>query len=248
MIVVLSGEGSSDLGTCNNGQAMCIQPHFVYGPMTLLVDKEIETNHHYSLLGTIPDNYIYISKPALISMIKARRNGRPFSVLGKKRHDVDTGYFYSNALMLGLEAIRLERERGPECAIAVLFRDTDGNTDAATRLWRDKVQSIESGFAASGLNKRGVAMVPRPKSEAWLLCAIRDNYQHCVNLENLPGNDKAPDSAKEQLSRAMGAACETQDQVEWIMQSGIDTQTLAQQMPSYAAFSQSMAGALAECR
>lgn len=30
-------------------------------------------------------------------------------------------------------------------------------------------------------------MVPRPKSEAWLLCALKPNpYQHCAALEEAP--------------------------------------------------------------
>jgi hypothetical protein len=46
---------------------------------------------------------------------------------------------------------------------------------------------------------KGVAMLPKPKSEAWLLCAIKNSYQNCANLENESGNDDSPNSLKEQL-------------------------------------------------
>lgn len=44
-------------------------------------------------------------------------------------------------------------------------------------------------------------MVPKPKSEAWLICALKPNaYQNCGALEeSLSGNDNAPEPAKEQL-------------------------------------------------
>ncbi len=42
MIVVLSGEGPSDLGTCFNQQGICQVPNFIYAPMIFLVDKEIK--------------------------------------------------------------------------------------------------------------------------------------------------------------------------------------------------------------
>lgn len=43
-------------------------------------------------------------------------------------------------------------------------------------------------------------MLPKPKSEAWILCALRDNYRHCARLENASGNDDAPNALKAQLT------------------------------------------------
>ena len=50
----------------------------------------------------------------------------------------------------------------------------------------------------------GVPMIPKPKSEAWLLCALRDDYQNCGRLENESGNDASPNSLKQQLSQHLG--------------------------------------------
>jgi len=44
---------------------------------------------------------------------------------------------------------------------------------------------------------RGVAMIPKPKSEAWLLCALKNKpYESCEKLEDRSGNDDSPNSLK----------------------------------------------------
>ncbi len=59
--------------------------------------------------------------------------------------------------------------------IAVLFRDSDGTASSGRGLWEDKRKSIEDGFGEAGFDY-GVPMIPKPKSEAWLLCAFH-GYQ-----------------------------------------------------------------------
>lgn len=49
----------------------------------------------------------------------------------------------------------------------------------------------------------GVAMIPNTKSEAWLLCVVKNNYQHCDNLEGIKGNDDSTNSLKTQLASAL---------------------------------------------
>ncbi|WP_239901688.1 hypothetical protein [Laribacter hongkongensis] len=247
MIVVLSGEGPSDLGLCSNGQGQCRVPEFVPGPMALLVDKEIEDQLGYSVLESTPACYHYLSETCLGER-KARRKQNPRSVAlpGKKR-DQETGYFYVNAWMLGQAALALETQAN-DCAIAVLFRDCDGTRSADRSLWDAKQQSMLDGFARSGLGERGVPMIPKPKSEAWLLCAIRDGYQHCARLEDLSGNDRSPNSAKAQLEAAMDGKASATEQRDWLEANGFDHTAVARQMPSYQAFKHSMQAALAACR
>ena len=49
-------------------------------------------------------------------------------------------------------------------------------------------------------------MVPKPKSEAWLLCAVQQNhYTDCARFEDISGNDASPNSAKIQLDEALAA-------------------------------------------
>ena len=57
------------------------------------------------------------------------------------------------------------------------------------------------GLAAEGFAKLGIAMIPQPTSEAWLICSCKpDAYQHCSLLETqLSGNDRSPERAPKQV-------------------------------------------------
>lgn len=244
MIVVLSGEGPSDLGACNNAQGMCRKPEFVHGPMTVLVDKEIECHLRYSVLDTTPEQFIYVSERRLRELAQARKQDpRKQSLPGKKQAQ-ETSYFFINALILGEEAQSLAKAE-EDVAIAVLFRDCDGTRSAAASLWQDKWQSMRNGFDRSPLGLRGVPMLPKPKSEAWLLCAVKNNYKHCQRLEDLSGNDAVAGSAKALLDHAMLGNASTQEQVTWLADNGFDHAAVASMMPSYNQFKQSMAAAMA---
>mgnify|MGYP007093114634 CR=1 FL=1 len=80
----------------------------------------------------------------------------------------------------------------------------NGTASAGRGEWRDKRQSMLDGFAHEGL-KRGVPMIPKPKSEAWLICALKDQpYQNCGLLEDRSGNDNSPHSLKRELQALLG--------------------------------------------
>lgn len=240
MIVVLSGEGPSDLGHCANGQGECQIPDFQHGAMACFVDKEIKQWMGYSLLECTPKNYIFVSKHTLVSAAqRLRENRKSMSLTGKKRPGLETGFFYSNARMLGERAMQLAKDY-QDTAIAVLFRDCDGTHSSPASERQAKVNSIRQGFDDAGLGHRGIAMVPKPKSESWMLCVLRDNYQHCARLENLSGNDNVANSAKDQLSAALQGDISAASQLRHLNDAVIDTAQLAGQMPSYGEFHRDM--------
>lgn len=234
MLMVLSGEGVSDLGQCNNGQGHCVGIDFQKGAMTLIINQMLEAKVGYSLLDTTPDSFHYISEE-LLSVYAKRRKGRSMSLVGKHHHQ-ETGYFYINAWMLAEITQEIEKEQ-EDNAIAVLFRDTDGTSSAANTLWHNKWQSMCEGFKRAEF-ERGVGMLPKPKSEAWLLCAIKNNYQHCAVLEDLSGNDKAPNSAKRLLGMTGAEA------YDWLTSKGFKTGAVARQMPSFGVFAIALNDAL----
>lgn len=237
MIVVLSGEGSSDLGQCNNGQSTCGIPEFAYGPMAVIVDKAISRFLDYSMLDVTPDRYIYLSEHKLTELNEARKAARRMSLVGKNR-DQETGYFYINAWMLGLAALEFENEfPGNDKAVAILFRDADGTRSKINGSWGEKLKSMHSGFQRSSLGARGVPMIPKPKSEAWMICATKpDAYQHCARLESLPGNDASPNSAKSKLHQVLGGRDSADEQRQWIEDNDFDIDAVAEQMSSFAQF------------
>jgi hypothetical protein len=84
-----------------------------------------------------------------------------------------------------------------------LFRDADGTVSSGKGKWQDKWQSVLDGFETEGM-LNGIPMIPKPKSEAWILCALREKYQNCKKLERESGNDSSPNSLKKQLAKYLG--------------------------------------------
>jgi hypothetical protein len=215
MIVILSGEGPTDLGQCNNAQGQCRGANFAVGPMTVVLDWLIEQSRlGYSLFG-ITDGYRFVSEKVLKARVSLlRQNKKSVSLVGKKRGE-ETGYFYINAWMLGEIANEYQDDEN-DSAIAVLFRDCDGTRSSKDGIWQDKWNSMLQGFRRAQF-ERGVPMLPKPKSEAWLLCAAKEHpYQNCADLENdLSGNDASPNSAKSQL-KAVLADTSAHGLKEWV--------------------------------
>jgi len=240
MIVLLSGEGPTDLGRCNNSQGQCSGVDFDVGPMTLLLDRLIESSRFgYSLLD-FPEAYRYVSETALAQRVADRKRQKRNTFLVGKKHGEETGYFYINAWMLGEIAQEHEAEAN-DMAVAVLFRDGDGTRSAKSGIWRDKWNSMKQGFLRAQF-ERGVPMLPKPKSEAWLLCAAKPNpYQNCADLENaLSGNDDSPNSAKKQLGDILPDTS-AEGLKTWV-ETALDIDRI--DMPSFNQFKQSLEKAI----
>jgi len=230
MILLLSGEGATDIGSCERVTVSCEGPDFKPGPMTFLIDKLVEPHWGYSPLSTL--SCVFISESALSHFCRTHAMG---TTLPGKKKAVETGIFFKNAR--GLARMAEARSTRDGCPVgAVLFRDSDGTNASHRSLWDDKVSSIEAGFAAEEFCF-GVPMVPKPKSEAWLLCAVQKNqYQNCSRFEDLPGNDASPKSAKKELAQALIARKRSYEDVCNMIENGeIDPQQI--QMPSYKKFS-----------
>jgi len=232
MIVVLSGEGPTDLGQCNNAQGQCRGENFGVGPMTVILDRLIEQSTLDYSLFDIPDGYRFVSEKTLEARAAERKQNRKSASLIGKKHSDETGYFYINAWMLGEIAQEHETEAN-DSAIAVLFRDCDGTRSTKAGIWQDKFQSMVAGFRRAQF-ERGVPMLPKPKSEAWLLCAAKEHpYQNCADLENdLSGNDASPNSAKSQL-KAVLADTSANGLKEWV-ETQMDVDRI--DMPSFNEF------------
>ncbi|WP_310485297.1 hypothetical protein [Chamaesiphon sp. VAR_48_metabat_403] len=188
MFLILSGEGAADIGIEDNA----------IGPMTKIIDNWIECRIGYSLIDT--KLYKIIPKQQLADRAKQIK---PLSRKGKKQQS-ETRYFYKNARALALLAHQHRKELGEDTPIIlVLFRDADGTASAERGEWQDKWKSMLNGFEAGQIST-GVPMIPKPKSEAWVLCALRNKYQNCGKIEDESGNDDSPNSLKQQLEEYLG--------------------------------------------
>jgi hypothetical protein len=234
MRLVLSGEGPTDMG---QGVPTPGGMKFAPGPMAWVVDKLLERHHTgYSLLEVHQaggDCVTHVHETALAAL------GKPGSpLLPGLKYGKGNAFFTRNAQAMGLLAKqRSKRENQP--VLAVLFRDGDGVRATPPGEWQEKVDSMHRGFALVGC-ETGVPMVPRPKSEAWLLCALRQsNYVNCAPLEDASGNDASPNSLKRQLAALYGGVDPSADeQAGWVMTGAVDP--LRIDMPSFAAFKQAL--------
>ncbi len=231
MILVLSGEGPSDIGTCSNALGMCSDGNFIPGPMTVIIDQMIA-----SLLGhsmrELPDRLYFISETALA--VRSKTLPMRLKPARSKKIGSETGYYHSNAIALGVVAKELEHQTNDD-AIAVLFRDCDGTRSAPSSLWETKWESMRSGFRRSEF-LRGVPMLPKPTSEAWLLCAAQNQaYQNCDQFEALPGNEASPNHPKKKLNEAFGEHKSAAELCEWLDDTPFDS-VRAESMPSFKAY------------
>ena len=230
MWLLLSGEGPSDIGSCAIPGDQCEGPDFRVGPMAQIVDRFVYEKFDYSPIdyGVIR----FIPESRLARSGKQLHSKRSLSLPGMKRAK-ETQYFERHARALAKAAQALAEEKG-DSVIAVLFRDSDGTHSSARGLWKNKRDSIVRGFDMEGFS-RGVPMVPKPKSEAWLLCAVKeDPYQLCGDLENESGNDRSPNSLKKQLNDAIGEQLGASEWAAKVNNHDIDLDAI--DMPSFNDF------------
>lgn len=234
MRLLLSGEGPTDLGQekpTPGGMA------FVPGPMAWIVDKLLERYHTgYSLLEAHQAGADCVTSVREKALADLGKRGSP--LLPGLKFGKGTAFFARNAQALGLLAKQTcEQEAQP--VLAVLFRDGDGVRATPTGEWQEKVDSMHRGFAMVGCDT-GVPMVPRPKSEAWLLCALQPPaYANCASLEDASGNDASVNSLKRQLAAVCGGEePSAEEQAEWVKTGAVDP--LRIDMPSLNTFKQAL--------
>ncbi len=230
MFFLFSGEGPTDLGGCNAPVDMCQGDEYGHGPMTVVVDQIILGRHHYSFLES--GQYGFVPKSTLTERASKLKADRKSLRLPGAKTPKETRYFYVNARVLSRIALELEGQLNDE-VVAVFFRDSDGVQNSDRGLWNDKVQSMYSGFDAEKF-VRGVPMIPKPKSEAWILCALKYGYKGCETLEERSGNDHSPNSLKRELETHNDGYLAAAVLVELVANRTIDVDRLT--LPSFLAF------------
>ena len=125
MLLILSGEGPSDIGRCTQSVGTCRNGDVEFGPMAILVDQVIASRLAYSVLNDTPDQVIFISKQALATEIDSMKANRRNVALAGKKAGQETGYHMKYAWALGKMATGIEHAERDQ-GIAVFFRDSDG--------------------------------------------------------------------------------------------------------------------------
>lgn len=230
MYFLFSGEGATDLGACADGSATCEANDYQAGPMTVIVDQIVEARHHYSLLDAGCCGFV--SRGTIVDRASELKAAKKAMRLPGKKRAKETRYFFNNARVLARIAKEREGERNDD-VVAVLFRDADTAT-AGRGPWAEKWQSMLDGFTEGGF-ARGVPMIPKPTSEAWLLCALRSSsYEGCAALEDRSGNPHSPHSLKGELETRLGHPPTREELCELVRNGSIDHCRI--EMPSFNDF------------
>jgi len=237
MYFLLSGEGITDMGAGQSSSTICEGDDYVVGPTAIIVAKIVEARHQYSILdgacGFVSENKLADRATELKAVKKQLR-------LPGKKQAKETRYFFNNARVLA----RIAKEKASALSddvVAVLFRDSDGTASAGRGEWTDKRESMLDGFDEEGFEK-GVPMIPKPKSEAWLICAWKpQSYQGCDGLEDRSGNDHSPNSLKGELSEILGGDV-SRDVLTSKVEQSFDIERVT--MPSFRAFRENLEAVL----
>ena len=231
MHLLLSGEGAMDMGVCHSGLKQCESSDFQIGPMSWLVDQLVGDSQGYEFSYLQNACFSYVSE-SFLAENKQKPAKKAMNLRGRKRPP-ETQYFYENARALAVEA-KQKADDLNDTVIAVLFRDADGTASAGRGHWKHKRDSMINGFQAEGF-EFGVPMIPKPKSEAWLLCAVKENpYQACGGLEDESGNDSAEHPLKAQLSAALNGKDSIDEINDMLLKGSIDVHQI--DMLSFNAF------------
>ena len=235
MYFLLSGEGPTDIGLCADCINACEGNRHLQGPMAIIISQIVEQQINSSFIDT--NYYGYVSKKGLVARASEFKHQKKSLRLPGKKKPKETGYFYRNARALALCAKDKKAELNDE-VIAVFFRDSDGTASADRGLWKNKWDSIVQGFSDEGF-ERGVPMIPKPKSEAWIICSVKNNpYQGCNALENRSGNDNSPNSLKDELAEILNGLTSREHLCEMANNGTIDSNRI--KMPSFLAFKQAL--------
>jgi len=189
MLLVISGEGNTDVGAIS-------EQDFKPGPMTCFVDQLLKAKTRFSFMET--DSVRAVHKKSLEKKAKELKS---VTKRGKKTSQ-ETRYFYKNARALARMA-QDHSNKEERSAMAVLFRDADTAASGGRGVWIDKFNSMLAGFKDENFDM-GVPMLPKPTSEAWILCALRNKYMQCEGIEQESASRKSPKFLKNQLKDFLG--------------------------------------------
>jgi len=230
MKFLLAGEGSSDLG------ALLPDETLRKGAMTFLVDAIAKKNY-----DAIPE-YSLVTESQLKTLKKQDRR----NTMGRSTEHKPFEEVFLSAQYLGKHSKTVFPDE--EYAGVVFFKDSDGTNTAPRRLWESIVKAMQAGFKSSG-NNYGVPMVPRPKSEAWLMGYYQkklpgqQEYNHCERFEDMPGNDDSPNALKMQLKTALHTTGDVYDLIGKDEINAIDWERV--DMPSLNLFRKRLENVLA---
>ena len=197
--LLVFGEGPTDMGRSRNAQAFACDDDLEVGPMLRLAHRLLMRHLPDWNAGSFNEEQEHAIPSVLVApaQMKSLVKSSAIKLPSKK---TKSGYLIHSKRAAVLGQLAQQTGAQTEAQLAIYFHDTDG-TQGEPHNPQDLVQAVNEGFRASGFAEQGIAMIPQPTSEAWLICSCKpDAYQHCSLLETqLSGNDRSPERAPKQV-------------------------------------------------
>ena len=192
MIVLCKGEGPSDIGRSTEPVADLRDN---YGAMGALVLQMVQAcreldEHEYDEYKIVSDLCIDVYKDRCPVGLGYLSKSKQVQFKGAKHKEI---YFQKEARCFGFYAKEHEKQGD---VVAVLFHDADSSH--ANDVSAEKRKAIYLGFESADFHK-GVAMLPNPTSEAWVLLML-DN----VGYRRLVRNTKDRERLKREVADELG--------------------------------------------
>jgi len=187
---ILCGEGPTDLYYNEIDQKQ--------GPLKDGVDK---------LLDFFWDrrNYLQfkqVSRTEISLSDKGKPEKKTSIVRGAKNKFPNHHFIAASAKCLAQKAEETAMENDePHKWGVIYFHDLDANTKASVdEIYNASMKAMNDGFDSASFT-HGVPMIPKTRSESWLLCLLDSKGCAGVNyFEDLPMSDKSPNSGKKVLA------------------------------------------------
>ena len=222
MLILVSGEGPTDIGKASGNYDLYAPGSWDPGPMAYFINSIIYNTLNFEPLDSMSMWFI-----PEVSLNSISRTLKPMT-LGQNKE------FRKAARVLLASAVKLSQETNCE-VLPILFRDADGSrSQRSLGRWKEKHDSIDFCMDRKQEVMHVCPMLPNPKSEVWLLCALKNNYQSCNQLEDISGNDNSQNSAKSILRECLGTEATQECLVELMKESVIRPEAI--NMPSFNAW------------
>lgn len=187
---IFCGEGSTDLYYNEIYQKQ--------GPLKDCVDQ---------LLDFFWDNrnciqFKQVSRPEVSQSIKGKPEKKTYIARGAKNKFSDHHFISASAKYLAQKAEETAMENDePHKWGVIYFHDLDANTKATVdEIYNASMNAMNEGFDSVSF-PHGVPMIPKTRSESWLLCLLDpDGGANKKYFENLPMSDTSPNSGKKVLA------------------------------------------------
>lgn len=134
------------------------------------------------------------------------------------------------------ETLASEKKEDPSNWGVIYFHDLDSpsGTDIDST-YVDYIAAMHEGFDAAKY-ERGVPMVPKTRSESWLLCVMNpDKCKENKYYENLAMSDKSPKAGKKVLSQEQGKSSK-RDAYKCLEKQRDDFDWVSLESPSFVFF------------